>query len=57
MLAAAGAILAGLVSVAAFLWSLSEKVSGLGERLARVEGLLEGLRLRPEEPAPKVPQA
>jgi len=36
--------LAGVVTIAAFLWSLHRDMRALGERVARLEGLIEGLR-------------
>ena len=52
-------MIAGFVAILAFLWRLSERVSGvetrLGERIAKVEGMLQGLTsaaaVRPREPA------
>lgn len=36
--------LAGVMTIAAFLWSLHRDMRALGERVARLEGLIEGLR-------------
>lgn len=36
--------LAGLLAILAFLWNLSSDISELGERMARIEGLIEGSR-------------
>ena len=36
--------LVGLLAILAFLWSLSSDISELGERMARIEGLIEGSR-------------
>ena len=34
----------GLLAILAFLWNLSSDISELGERMARIEGLIEGSR-------------
>ena len=51
--------LAGIVAIAAFLWSLHRDMHALGERVARLEGLIEGLRdavtARNERPARSPP--
>ena len=39
-----------LVAILGFLWNLHRDVAGLCERMARVEGLLEGFVARPPEP-------
>ena len=36
--------IAGLLAILAFLWNLSSDISELGERVARIEGLIEGSR-------------
>ena len=36
--------LAGLLAILAFLWNLSSDIAELGERVARIEGLIEGSR-------------
>lgn len=36
--------LAGLLVILAFLWNLSSDIAELGERVARIEGLIEGSR-------------
>ena len=36
--------IAGLLAILAFLWNLSSDIAGLGERVARIEGLIEGSR-------------
>ena len=38
----AGVQIAAAVAILAFLWNLHQGVSGLRERMARLEGLLEG---------------
>ena len=37
-------ILAAALAILGFLWSLRRDMRSLGERVARLEGLLEGLR-------------
>ena len=37
-------ILAAALAILAFLWTLHRDMRGLAERVARLEGLLEGLR-------------
>lgn len=39
-----------LVAILGFLWNLHRDVADLRERMARVEGLLEGFVARPPEP-------
>ena len=39
----AGIQLAAVVAILAFLWNLHRNVSGLRKRMARLEGLMEGL--------------
>ena len=39
-----GLTLAAAVAIIAFLWSLHRDVRNLAERVAKVEGLIEGLR-------------
>ena len=36
--------LASLLAILAFLWNLNSDISELGERMARIEGLIEGSR-------------
>ena len=36
--------LAGLLAIFAFLWNLNSDIAELGERMARIEGLIEGSR-------------
>ena len=36
--------LAGLLAILAFLWNLNSDIAELGERVARIEGLIEGSR-------------
>ena len=36
--------IAGLLTILAFLWNLSSDIAELGERVARIEGLIEGSR-------------
>lgn len=36
--------LAGLLAILAFSWNLSSDIAELGERVARIEGLIEGSR-------------
>ncbi len=43
-----GISLAALVAVLAFLWKLHMDVGVLGERLARIEGWIEGRFARPD---------
>jgi len=42
--------IAGLVTVIAFLWKLKEEVHKLGERVAKIEGKLEGAIFHPPGP-------
>ena len=39
-----GLTLAAAIAIVAFLWSLHRDVRSLAERVAKVEGLIEGLR-------------
>lgn len=43
---------AGFIAVLAFLWGLHRDVSELRERMARLEGLVEGFVGRRETPLP-----
>lgn len=42
------------VAALAFLWSLHDDVSDLRERMARLEGLMEGFVTRPSSPGLKL---
>ena len=45
------AIITAAIAIIGFLWSLHRDVAGLRERMARLEGLLEGFTRRESAPS------
>lgn len=51
IITAAVAIITAAIAIIGFLWSLHRDVAGLRERMARLEGLLEGFTRRESAPS------